>query len=86
MMINDETLGEVVAKISFMQWDVIIFSKTKSSHDIIEIDDGVQSHVCFGIGEKDNCNRGRYSDACSTEEMGKEKCCFVRKIQKGYSM
>ena len=52
MMINDETLGEVVAKISSMQWDVIIFSETKSSHDIIELDDGVQSHICFSIGQK----------------------------------
>ena len=35
-----------------MQWDIIIFSETKSSHDIVELDDGVQSHVCFGIGRK----------------------------------
>ena len=35
-----------------MQWDIIIFSETKGSHDIVELADGVQSHVCFGIGRK----------------------------------
>ena len=49
---NDERLAEVLAEVSSMQWDVIIFSETRSSHDIIELDDGVQSHVCFGIGRK----------------------------------
>ena len=49
---NDERLAEVLAEVSSMQWDVIIFSETRSSHDIIELDDGVQSHICFGIGKK----------------------------------
>ena len=49
---NDERLAEVLAEVSSMQWDVIIFSETRSSHDIIELDDGVQSHICFGIGSK----------------------------------
>ena len=48
---NDERMAEVLAEISSMQWDVIIFSETRSSHDIIELDDGVHSHVCFGIGK-----------------------------------
>ena len=49
---NDERLAEVLAEVSSMQWDVIIFSETRSSHDIIALDDGVQSHICFGIGTK----------------------------------
>ena len=49
---HDERLAEVLAEVSSMQWDVIIFSETRSSHDIIELDDGVQSHMCFGIGKR----------------------------------
>ena len=48
---NDERLAEMLAEVSSMQWDIIIFSETRSSHDIVELDDGVQSHVCFGIGK-----------------------------------
>ena len=36
---------------SSMQWDIIIFSGTRSSHDIVELD-GVESLVCFGIGKR----------------------------------
>ena len=55
---NDERLAEVLAEVSSMQWDVIIFSETRSSHDIIELDDGVQSHICFGIGKKNKMRQG----------------------------
>ena len=55
---TDERLAEVLAEVSSMQWDIIIFSETKSSHDIVELDDGVQSHVCFGIRRKTNAARG----------------------------
>ena len=44
---NDERLAEVLAEVFSMQWDTIIFSATRSSHDIVELDAGVQSHVCF---------------------------------------
>ena len=51
---NDERLAEVLAEVSSMQWDIIIFSETRSSHDIVELDDGGQSHVCLGIRKKIN--------------------------------
>ena len=44
----------MLAEMSSMQWDIIISSDTRSSHDIVELDDGVQSHVCFGKGRKAN--------------------------------
>ena len=49
---NDERLAEVLAEVSSMQWDIIIFSETRGSHDIVELDDGVHSHMCFGIGKQ----------------------------------
>ena len=52
MLHNDERLAEMLAEVSSMQADIIIFSETKSSHDIVELDDGVQSHACLGIGKK----------------------------------
>ena len=76
MLHNDERFAEVLAKVSSMQADIIIFSETKSSHDIVELDDGVQSHACLGIGKK-HVQQGSYSDACSTQEMGKAKSCCV---------
>lgn len=49
---NDERLAEVLGEVSSMQWDIIIFSETRGSHDIVELDDGVHSHMCFGIGRQ----------------------------------
>ena len=50
---NDERLAEALAEVSSMQWDIIIiFSEMRSSHDIVGLDHGFQSHVCFGIGKK----------------------------------
>ena len=49
---NDERLAEALAQVSSMQWDIIIFPETKSSHDIVEPNDRFQSHVCFGIGKE----------------------------------
>ena len=47
---NDDRFGELVAEIVGVQWDIVMFSETRSSHGIIELHEGNFRHICFGSG------------------------------------
>ena len=47
---NDDRFGELVVEIAGMQWDIVMFSETRSCHGIIELHEGNFRHICFGSG------------------------------------
>ena len=47
---NDDRFGKLVAEIAGVQWDIVMFSETRSSHGIIELHEGNFRHICFGSG------------------------------------
>ena len=51
-MHNDDRFGELVAEIAGVQWDIVMFSETRSSHGIIEVHKGNFRHICFGSGSE----------------------------------
>ena len=54
---NDDRFGELVAEITDVQWDIVMFGETRSSHGIIELHECNFRRKCFGSGTE-TCSAG----------------------------
>lgn len=47
---NADRLSELAVELGPISWDLILFSETRSSHHIVELQQSTSTHICFGTG------------------------------------